>query len=85
MKASNHPEAGERQRTAEVYWRLLVFSARCNAKHMTLLPGVHFEQESYEESLERCVDELAWHTEAAAKLGTIFTVKLHMGSIAPTP
>lgn len=85
VKAVNHPEAGERQNAAEFYWRLLEFAARCNAKHMTLLPGVHFEQESYEESLKRCVDELAWRTEAAAKLGIIFSVELHMGSIAPTP
>ena len=83
--AVNHPESGQRQKAAEFYWRLLEFAARCNAKHMTLLPGVHFEQESYEESLKRCVEELAWRTEAAAKLGIIFSVELHIGSIAPRP
>ncbi|MGH9352927.1 MAG: hypothetical protein ACRD2G_12330, partial [Terriglobia bacterium] len=40
-KAPNHPDPGERKRAAEFYWRLLEFAARCNAKHMSLLPGVH--------------------------------------------
>lgn len=84
-KAVNHPEPGERQKAAEFYWRLLEFAARCNARHMSLLPGIHFEEESHEDSLKRCGEELAWRTEAASKLGIIFSVELHLGSIAPTP
>ena len=83
--APNHPEPGERKKAAEFYWRLLEFTARCNARHMSLLPGVHFEQESYEDSLHRCAEELAWRVEAASKLSIIFAVELHLGSIAPTP
>lgn len=83
--AVNHPEPGQRQKAAEFYRRLLEFAARSNAKHMTLLPGVHFEQERYEESLKKCVDELAWPPEVAAKLGIILSVELQIGSIGPTP
>ena len=84
-KALNHPNPGQREKAAEFYWRLLEFAVRCNAKHVTLLPGVHFEQEDYEDSLKRCVDELTWRVEAATKLGIVFSVECHLGSIAPTP
>ncbi len=84
-RAVNHPDAGERKKATDFYWRLLEFTTRCNAKHMSLLPGVHFEQESYENSLKRCADELAWRVEAASKFGIVFAVELHLGSIAPTP
>jgi sugar phosphate isomerase/epimerase len=84
-KALNHPDSAQRQSAAEFYWRLLEFAARCNAQHLSLLPGIHFEHESYEDSLKRCVEELAWRLEAAAKLGVVFAVEFHVGSIAPTP
>ncbi|MGH9453452.1 MAG: sugar phosphate isomerase/epimerase family protein [Terriglobia bacterium] len=84
-KAPNHPDPDERKKATEFYWRLLEFAARCNAKHMSLLPGVHFEQEKYEDSLKRCADELTWRVEAASRLGIVFAVELHLGSIAPTP
>jgi len=84
-KALNHPDASERKKATEFYWRLLELALRCNAKHVSLLPGVHFEQESYEDSLKRCVDELAWRVEAAARVGVAFAVEMHLGSIAPMP
>lgn len=83
--AVNHPDSTEREKAVEFFWRLLEFAARVNAKHMSLLPGVHFEEENYDDSLKRCADELAWRVEAAAKLGIVFAVELHLGSIAPTP
>jgi sugar phosphate isomerase/epimerase len=84
-KALNHPAAGERKKATEFYWRLLEFAVRCNARHLSLLPGIHFVEESYEDSLKRCADELAWRVEAAARVGVIFAVEMHLGSIAPTP
>jgi sugar phosphate isomerase/epimerase len=83
--ALNHPDSAQRQRASEFYWRLLEFATRCNAQHVSLLPGVHFEQETYESSLRRCADELAWRVEEASKVGVVFAVELHVGSIAPTP
>ncbi|MGH9434575.1 MAG: hypothetical protein ACRD06_01095, partial [Terriglobia bacterium] len=49
-KAVNHPNAVERKKAAEFFWRFLELAARSNAKHVTLLPGVHFADESYEDS-----------------------------------
>lgn len=83
--AVNHPDPTVRRNAAEFFHRILEFAIRCNAKHLTLLPGVHFDSETYEDSLQRCVEELSWRTQAAAKLGVVFSVEAHLGSIAPTP
>jgi sugar phosphate isomerase/epimerase len=84
-KAINHPDPGERKKAADFFWRFLELAARCNAKHITLLPGVHFEDESYEDSLNRCAEELAWRVEAASKLGIVLAVEPHVGSIVSSP
>jgi sugar phosphate isomerase/epimerase len=83
--AVNHPEPSVRQAAAEFFYRLLEFALRCNGGHMSLLPGVHFQTESAEDSLRRCVDQLAWRVEAAAKVGVTLSVEPHLGSIIPTP
>lgn len=83
--AVNHPDATVRQSATEFFYRLLEFSLRCNGGHMTLLPGVHFPTESEEDSLKRCVDELAWRVAAAANVGVVLSVEAHLGSIIPTP
>ncbi len=82
--APNHPNASQRRRWRELYLRTLEFTLRCNASHMTSLPGVHFEKESLEDSLLRCSDELAWCVEQAAAVGVGFSVEAHMWSVAPT-
>ena len=83
--AVNHPDPAVRSRAEEFFYRILEFATRCNARHLTLLPGVHFAQETYDDSLKRCAEELAWRTTAAAKSGIAFAVEAHIGSIVPTP
>ena len=83
--AVNHPDAAVRKRATEFFYRILEFAARCNSTHLTLLPGAHFEQESYEDSLKRAAEELAWRTELAGKVGVIFSIEAHIGSVVPTP
>src|SRR5437016_6131907 len=39
--AVNHPDAGVRKKATEFFDRILEFALRCNAKHLTLLPGIH--------------------------------------------
>lgn len=84
-QAVNHPDLNERKKAADFFWRLLELAARSNTKHMTLLPGVPFAQADEEDSLKRSAGELAWRTEAAAKLGIVLAVEAHVGSIVPTP
>jgi sugar phosphate isomerase/epimerase len=83
--APNDPDPSVRQRATEFFHRILEFTARANAKHLSILPGVHFPQESYSDSLKRCAEELAWRCEAAEKVGVCFAVEAHVGSILPTP
>lgn len=83
--AVNHPDASVRQSATEFFHRLLEFALRCNGSHISLLPGVHFPTESEEDSLKRCVDELAWRVESAAQMGVTLSVEPHLGSIVPTP
>ncbi len=82
--APNHPSAAQRRRWRELFLRTLEFALRCNASHMTSLPGVHFEKESLEDSLQRCSDELAWCVEQGEAAGVVFSVEAHMWSVAPT-
>ena len=82
--APNHPDAEQRQRWRDLFLRTLEFTLRCNAAHMTALPGTPFEEESQDDSLERCCEELAWCVEQAAAVGVTFSVEAHMWSVAPT-
>jgi sugar phosphate isomerase/epimerase len=50
-----------------------------------ILPGVHFEEESRENSLARAVDELAWRVEQATQHSIVFSIEAHVGSIVPDP
>src|SRR5689334_20986183 len=65
--AINHPDAHVRERATSFFYRILEFAARCNSRHLTLLPGPPFENETDEDSLKRCSAELSWRVDAAAK------------------
>ena len=52
---------------------------------MTTLPGVHFEEESYDASFDRAVGELQWRVEQARTADIVFGVEAHVGSLAPDP
>lgn len=84
-RAANHPDAGERAKGRDLFWRMLEFTLRCNAPHLTALPGVDWEGEPRETALKRSADELAWRAEQARQVGVVFAVEAHLGSIAPTP
>src|SRR5579863_2682385 len=83
--ALNDPEGSVRRRASEFFNRLLDFSAACGAPHLTLLPGVHFPRERYDDSLARSAEELAWRVDAARKAGVTLGVEPHLGSVTSTP
>lgn len=84
-RALNHPEAKVRQESSDRFRQALEFSSECGTKHMTLLPGVHWEGEQQETSLKRSAEELAWRVEVASKAGVTVSVEPHLGSIIPAP
>ncbi|MSR84668.1 MAG: sugar phosphate isomerase/epimerase [Candidatus Latescibacteria bacterium] len=83
--AINHPEGRRRKKARDWFQRTLDYTAGCGGKHITLLPGVHFEEESQADSLARCADELAWRLAQAKKHRLTVSVEAHVGSIAPRP
>lgn len=83
--AINHPEGRRRKKARDWFQRTLDYAAECGGKHLTILPGVHFEEESQADSLARCVDELAWRLAQAKKHRLTVSVEAHVGSIAPRP
>lgn len=84
-KALNHFDPSQRKSATEFFSKLLDFAAGCGAKHLTLLPGVHFARKNFEEDLERAAAELLWRQEAASRLGIILAVEPHIDSVVATP
>jgi sugar phosphate isomerase/epimerase len=83
--AVNQPEAARRQKAREWFLKTLDYAAECGCRHVTTLPGVHFEAEAHADSWERTVAELAWRVERANSYNIIFGVEAHVGSIVPDP
>jgi sugar phosphate isomerase/epimerase len=83
--AINHPEAARRAKGRDWFLRSLEYARACGCGHVTTLPGVHFEEQPYAESLARAIDELRWRVEQARRHNVVFGVEAHVGSIVPTP
>ena len=83
--AVNHPEAARRQKARDWFLKTLDYAARCDCRHVTTLPGVHFEEEPYEDSFARAVDELQWRVDQARTYDIVFGVEAHVGSLVPDP
>ncbi len=83
--AINHPDASRRQKARDWFLCALDYAAACGCRHVTTLPGVHFEAEPYADSLARCVEELNWRVEQARARDIVFGVEAHVGCLVPTP
>ena len=83
--APNHPDPDRRRQARDWFARAVEFAAEAGARHVSALPGVHFEGVPEADSFRRCCDELAWRCETARRQGITFSVEAHVGSIAPTP
>jgi sugar phosphate isomerase/epimerase len=83
--AANHPDHTVRLKSRNLFQKTLDFTAICEGKHVSGLPGVYFAEESREASFMRCCEELAWRSQTAAQYGIVFSVEAHLGSIVPTP
>jgi sugar phosphate isomerase/epimerase len=83
--APNHPHPARRKQARDWFAYAVEFTIESGGRHMSALPGVHFEGESAEDSFGRCCDELAWRCEIARSQGITFSIEAHVGSIVPTP
>lgn len=83
--AINHTDARRRRRARDWFLKILPYTAECGGRHVTILPGVHFKEESRGSSLSRCVDELAWRVAQAREYHITLAVEAHIGSLIPHP
>lgn len=84
-RALNSPNAEVRRESVDWFRRAVEFVKCANATHMTILPGVHWEEETRESSFNRCAAELAERVEYATGAGITVSVEAHLGSVIPTP
>ncbi len=83
--APNHPDAGEREDATALFRDALELAVGLGGRGLTLLPGVHWPDESWEDSLARAADELAWRVEEGKAAGVRVSVEAHVGSVVDTP
>ena len=83
--ATNNPNAGQRRQARDLFQRILEFTVRCNATHLSAGAGVHWEGESFDVSFGRDAEELAWRVEKATELGVTFAIEPHANSLTSTP
>jgi sugar phosphate isomerase/epimerase len=83
--AVNHPEKKRRKFAKDQFLRTLDYAAAAGSDHVTILPGVVFENESWANSLTRAVDELSWRVERAGEMKLTLGVEPHVGSLTNTP
>jgi len=81
----NHPDFAVRNQSREYFQKILEFAVACESDHLSILPGIAFENESFDQSLSRCAEELAWRCERAADAKVKFSVEAHIGSIIQKP
>jgi len=74
-RAANDPNPEQRAKSRELFLRMLEFALRCNAHHMTGLPGIEWEGVPHDTSLKRAADELAWRAEQARLVGVVYSVE----------
>lgn len=83
--AVNHPEAAERERGAAFFRGCLEFARRLGSPGLTLLPGIVFESEDWEQAVKRAADGLGWRVAEAGAVGLAVSVEPHIGSVIDTP
>lgn len=83
--AINQPDPAQRKKSRDWFLKTLDYAAECECGHVTILPGVHFEAEPYQDSFSRAAAELAWRVEQAQARHIILGVEAHVGSIVPGP
>lgn len=83
--AINHPDVSRRHKARDWFLRALEYANSCGCRHVTTLPGVHFEEEAYADSFARSTEELHWRVAQARRQEIVFGVEAHVGSLAPTP
>ena len=84
--AINHPDETRREHARDWFLKALKYALVLGSRHVSALPGMPFEdEEPFDVSRVKCIDELRWRVDQADRHGVVFGTEAHVGSIAPTP
>jgi sugar phosphate isomerase/epimerase len=83
--AVNHPEARHREFARKQFLKTLDYANAAGSEHITILPGVAFENEPRATSVSRSTYELAWRVLQAKEAKLQLAVEPHVGSLIDTP
>jgi sugar phosphate isomerase/epimerase len=83
--APNNPDPEQRGASRALFLDMLELATLLGAPGLTVLPGIHWPGESYEDSLGRAAEELGWRADQAREEGLRFSVEPHVGSVVATP
>jgi sugar phosphate isomerase/epimerase len=83
--APNQPDPDQRAASRHLFDEISDMAVALAAGGMTFLPGIHWDNEPWEASFERAVEELSWRVETARAKSLRISVEPHFGSIIQTP
>lgn len=83
--AVNHPDAGRRGYAREQFLKCVEYASITESEHISGLPGITFDSESFEQSFERCIEENTWRVNEAKKANLKYGVEAHIESIIEEP
>jgi len=83
--APNNPDPKQQEDAVALFSDMLEMARRLGTKGMTMLPGIRFGDESWEESIRRSAEALKWRVDTAATFGIALSVEGHLGSNVDTP
>ena len=83
--AINHPDSRVRKKSHENFKKLIDYVYSATGRHLTLLPGVHWSNETFSASLNRSIEELYWYITTAREADITVSFEPHLGSHLSTP
>jgi sugar phosphate isomerase/epimerase len=83
--AVNHPDPVQQERAAAFFHDMLAFVAHLGAPGMSMMPGIRFGDEPWEEAIGRAAAGLTWRLEAAALRGVRLSLEPTVSSVVATP
>lgn len=83
--AVNHPDRKQQEDGKAAFFDMLEMAQRLKSPGITMLPGVRFGDESWDESIRRSSEGLKWRVDAAAQRGVRLSIEGHLGSNVDTP
>lgn len=83
--ALNNPDPARRERSMEFFADAVDFARAVGAPGLTTLPGVVFDQEPFDQALDRSAAALRRRVDLAGAIGLALSVEPHTGSLIDTP